>query len=106
MTSVPGEGRRAGERGDRSPVSAEDVQRLIDGAQRRRARSARLSLDHGYYAGVEAAARQSLDSEDCSLCRVGWLDRHNPGFVSGYIETAARLASEWSAPLVSGGQPR
>jgi hypothetical protein len=82
-------------------VSVDEVQALIDAARGRRSRSWRLSLAHGYYAGVETAAWQVLHPEAGALGSVGWLDRHNPGFVSGYVETTARLASRWSAPLES-----
>jgi hypothetical protein len=80
-------------------TGAERVEDLIDGAERQKARAARFSLQHGYYAGVETAARQVLHPEIDALRNVGWLDRHNPGFMSGYVRTAARLASRWAVLL-------
>jgi hypothetical protein len=84
-------------------TSGERVQDLIDTAQRQRARAGRFSLQHGYYAGVETAARQVLHPEADALRRVAWLDRHNPAFITGYVGTAARLTSLWGAALAKPG---
>ena len=56
----------------------------------------RLSPHRTYYVGVEAAAEQVLHPEVHSVSNVGWLDRHHPAFVSGYVQTAAMLAPLWS----------
>jgi hypothetical protein len=72
------------------------VQGLIDRARSERATKSRLSPEHAYYLGVEVAAEQVLHPDLDCLKTVSWLDRHNPAFVAGYVETTARLAPMWS----------
>jgi hypothetical protein len=81
-----------------SPLPVAAVLRLIDEARSERASMSRFSLGRAYYVGVEAAAEQVLHPERQSLRLVPWLDRYNPAFVSGYLETTALLAPFWSWP--------
>jgi len=81
-----------------SPRPLETVQQLIDDARFEQASRPRLSLGRAYFVGVQAAAEQALHPDRVALRNVSWLDRFNPGFVSGYVETTALLAPLWSWP--------
>ena len=81
---------------ERSPETVDAVQDLITLARTERARMSLLSPHRAYYVGVEAAAEQVLHPEVDSVSNVGWLERHHPAFVSGYVQTAAMLAPLWS----------
>jgi hypothetical protein len=98
---------REPEQHDRSPSSLEAVQGIIDRARSERAAMSWWSRDRAYYVGVEAAAEQVLHPDIEWVSNVNWLDRHNPAFVAGYVETTARLAPWWRwppAPTGSGGE--
>jgi hypothetical protein len=72
------------------------VQELIDWARTERAHLSLLSFDRAYYLGIEVAAEQVLHPDVEAIRSVGWLDRCNPAFASGYMETVARLTPFWS----------
>jgi hypothetical protein len=74
------------------------VQELIVNARRERAALSRLSPRRAYYVGVEAAAEQTLHPGLEWVRNVGWLDRLNPAFISGFVETTAVLTPVWSWP--------
>ena len=74
------------------------VLELIDRARAERATRSRLSPEHAYYLGVEIAAEQVLHPDLDCVKTVSWLDRLNPSFVAGYVETTAQLAPMWSWP--------
>jgi hypothetical protein len=77
-------------------TNLDGVQELLDWARTQRAHMALFSLDRAYYLGIETAAQQVLHAEVEAVRSVGWLDRLNPAFVSGYMETIAMLAPFWS----------
>jgi hypothetical protein len=82
---------------ERETVPSRDgVQELIDWARTERAHVGLLSLDRAYYLGIEVAAEQVLHPDVEAIRSVGWLDRCNPAFVSGYMETVAMLTPFWS----------
>ena len=77
---------------------ADAVRELIAKARQERASLSRLSPRRAYYVGVEAAAEQVLDPGFEWVRKVAWLDRLNPAFISGFVETTAFLAPMWSWP--------
>jgi hypothetical protein len=77
-------------------TTPDGVQDLIAWARAERAHSALFSFERAYYFGIETAAEQVLHPEGEALRSVGWLDRYNPAFVSGYTEAVAMLAPLWS----------
>jgi hypothetical protein len=83
---------------DRSPIDADVAKALVDMASAKQATMSWIAPARAYYRGVEAAAEQVLHPEVASVRYVGWLDRHNPMFLSGYLETTALLAPLWSWP--------
>jgi len=89
-----------------SQVPAAAVQELIVKARQERAELSRLSPRRAYYVGVEAAADQVLHPGLEWIRKVGWLDRLNPAFVSGFLETTALLTPLWSWPSDEPGSDR
>jgi hypothetical protein len=83
-------------RDDDSRVDLAAVQALADIARSKHAVVSWFALERAYYRGVEAAAEQVLHPEVASVQSVGWLDRHNLAFMSGYVETIALLEPAWS----------
>jgi hypothetical protein len=83
-------------RDDESQVDLAAVQALADRARSKQAVMPWFALERAYYRGVEAAAEQVLHPEVASVQSVGWLDRHNLEFISGYVETIALLAPAWA----------
>jgi hypothetical protein len=78
-------------------AEVEAVHGLIDMARAKRAKNSPFSMDRAYYVGVEAAAEQVLHPDVEWVLNVHWLDRSNPAFVSGYLETTALLAPLWGS---------
>jgi hypothetical protein len=78
-----------------SPMDTEAVQALVEMARSRRSTMSRFAPEWAYYRGVEAAAEQVLHPELAVVRNIAWLDRHNPGFSPGYLETIALLAPAW-----------
>jgi hypothetical protein len=83
---------------DGTPVDLDAVQALADAARSKRATMSWFAPERAYYRGVEAAAEQVLHPEVPSVRDVAWLDRLNPTFLSGYLETIALLAPAWRWP--------
>jgi hypothetical protein len=83
---------------DESPIDPDALQALADLARLKRATMSWFAPQRAYYRGVEAAAEQVLRPEVASVRYVGWLDRYNPAFISGYLETIALLAPAWRWP--------
>jgi hypothetical protein len=81
-----------------SSVDTDAIQALIDMARSKQATMSRLSPERAYYTGVEGAAEQLLHPECAQVRNVSWLDRHNPAFLSGYLETIGLLAPSWPWP--------
>jgi hypothetical protein len=79
-------------------AAADTARGMIATARSARVKLAWFSLDRAYFVGVEAAAEQALHPETDWVHHVNWLDRHNPAFMSGFVETSARLASMWPWP--------
>ena len=81
---------------DESQGDLAALQALADLARSKQAVMSWFALERAYYRGVEAAAEQVLHPEVASVQSVGWLDRHNLAFISGYVETIALLEPAWS----------
>jgi hypothetical protein len=81
-----------------SPDPDVAVKELIVKAREERASLSRLSPRRAYYVGVEAAAEQVLNPGFEWVRKVAWLDRLNPAFISGFVETTAFLTPLWSWP--------
>ena len=79
-----------------SQVPEAAVHELIVKARQEQAALSRLSPRRAYYVGVEAAAEQVLNPGLEWVRKVGWLDRVNPAFISGFVETTALLTPLWS----------
>jgi hypothetical protein len=83
---------------DDPPIDLDAVRALVDMARSKRGTMSWFEPQRAYYRGVEVAAEQVLHPERASVRDVGWLVRHNPIFLSGYLETIAVLAPAWSWP--------
>jgi hypothetical protein len=79
-------------------VAVDTARGIIATARSARAERSWFSLDRAYFVGVEVAAEQVLHPDTDWVRQVTWLDRYNPAFVAGFVETTARLASMWSWP--------
>ena len=80
-----------------SRTALDDARDLLEEARDSGARSLPFSADRAFWKGVEAAAEQVLHPEADGLATVGWFDRANLAFVSGYVQTTAMLAPAWSS---------
>lgn len=73
-----------------------EVREVAEQARDAAAKTHPFSPERAYWRGVEVAAEQVLRPDAVAVDQVSWLDRANPAFISGFVQTTAMLAPVWT----------